>query len=193
MRRLGLARRRYVFTEQLREALRDAYRAADRRTRSARLRRVRGLRPGWPDSAWADEAQRLGLCARRGRRWTAEEDRALLAMAGHSSSARIAARFGRSVGTVKARAAALELSLRMREGFTAADLARCFGVPARRAAMWIERGLLGRVLAGSEANPRVSEVNVRRFIKRHSQEYDLRSVDQTWFCSVAFGGAICRD
>jgi hypothetical protein len=104
----------------------------------------------------------------------------------------MATQLGRTAESVQARASSLDLSVRMREGFTAADLARCFGVSEYRAGQWLAAGLLGRV--ARDGNVRATEVNVRRFLREHPQKYDLRRVDQVWFLSMVFGnvGNPCR-
>jgi hypothetical protein len=192
MRTSGQARRRYVFTPALTEALRDAYRAPNKRVLSARLRKLRGLKPGWPPWTWKCEAKRLGIVTHdHWRAWTKAEDRALLEMAGRLSCRRMAVQLGRSVESVQARAAALELLSRVREGFTAADLARCFGVTEYKAGQWLAAGLFGRA-ERADGNARATEANVRAFLREHPQKYDLRRVDQVWFLSMAFG-SVGRD
>ena len=91
--------------------------------------------------------------------------------------------------SVKTRCATLELSWRVRDGFTASELAECFGVHSQTAAAWIAEGKFGGDVIEVGSMRRVTERGVRRFIRRHADAYDLRRVNGVWFKRVAFGAA----
>lgn len=194
MRALGKAQAKYVLTPVLEAQLREAYRAGSARELKARLRTLRGARPQWPAWAWTQAAARLGLASQvcERRPYTREEDRMLLEHLGQMTVARLARRLGRSVPSVKRRCASLELSWRVREGFTAAEIAECFGVERHTAARWIQEGRFGPHLIEVGTMTRVREEGVRYFIRRHAEAYDLRRVNSVWFKGFMFGAASWR-
>jgi len=183
-RRLGLAARRYHFTPELMERLREAYRGPDR---PALTRRLDALvrETGWPRWAFLDQAQRRGLVLDPRARWTAAEDELLREMLASQSLGAIMRTLGRSEVAIKSRAQHLRLS-RRREGYDVADLAEVFGVHPHKAARWVERGLFVRPRGRLESG-RIGEDLVARFIRHFPHEYDLRRVDQVWFKSMVFG------
>jgi len=182
MRELGLARRKYRWTPELDALLRGVYREARRRGELSRgLGRLAALRPAWPREVWAHRAIELGLTRCGGsRRWTEAEDRRLREMLGRVSTRQIAMTLGRSWRAVQSRASLMGTSGRVRDGFTVADLAECFGVSRAKASGWVNRGMFGR------RGERIGERQVARFIREHGGEYDLRRVDQVWFLAMAF-------
>lgn len=190
LRAFGQARRRYFWTPELREDLREAYRGRTKRELSQRLSKI-AARMGWPKWACKSEAVRLGITSMYGRQrrgWTAAEVEMLEVKVGVVSVARIARLLGRSCGSVMAKAEKIGLSRRLQDGYTIEDLSRVFGVHHRIAKSWHERGLLGHVHRAQGL--RVTTDNVLRFVRRHAREYDLRRVDQDWFKAVLFGGRI---
>jgi hypothetical protein len=109
--------RKYRFTAELTEALREAYRAPNKRALSQRLRVLMGQRPGWPRGAWYAEAQRLGLSIEERReRWSAAEDRELLLHLGTWTVAAIARRLGRTRTAVEMRARRLDSQFPKQDG-----------------------------------------------------------------------------
>ena len=181
--------RKYRFTVELAEGLREAYRAPNKRALSERLRALRRQRPAWPAHVWYGEAQRMGLAIEDRRpRWTAAEDRELLMGLGSRTVAWLARQLGRTRTAVEMRARRLEMSWRVRDGFTQQSLAECFGVMPAKVAQWVQMGSL------TLCEGRITEEDVRRFIRLHPAEYDLRRVDQLWFKSMMTAGrTICRD
>jgi len=140
----------------------------------------------WPRHAFYWEADRLGVRTHgRRRRWTPEDVQYLEESVGSISLTGMAKRLGRTPGSVRAKIEALQLSRRVREGYTLSDLCLVFGVPADKGRAWLRRGLLGTVHANGSL--RVKAQAVDRFIREYPGEYDLRRVDQMWFKGMVFG------
>lgn len=90
---------------------------------------------------------------------------------------------------VRVNAGRPKFSIRIRETYSLADLARVLGVHHRRVESWAKRGLLGRArgMGADRGDIRFTELNVRRFIREHPREYDLGRVDKIWFRAMVFG------
>jgi len=182
---LAEARRKYRWTPELRELLREVYRGRNKRALTAGIDKLCSI-TGWKRWAVIDEAIRLGITTSDHRRiWAAAEIAYLEERASAKSASNIARAMGRSIASVKGRARKLELSLRLREGYTLADLQRVFGVSDGRAAGWVRRGLFGH--AQRAAGVRVSEASVARFLRKFPGEYELRRVDEDWYKAMLFG------
>ncbi len=182
---LNQSRRKYHWTPELIEELRQAYRQPNKRKITAALDRLARV-TGWPRKSIKDQARELGIVTSDHRRaWKQEEIEYLRERAGAESPYRLARKLGRSVHSVRAKAQRIQWSLAIREGYNMGDLARAFGVQHYKVASWMRRGLFGRVqqLQGS----RVSEASVVRFLREHPAEYELRRVDEDWFKGLTFG------
>ncbi len=178
-------KRKYEFSAELLDELQRAYCVRSKRELTAALDRLERM-VGWPRWTFIVEAKRRGwITADHRREWTAEETARLREMMGRRSVKAIARALGRTHESVKSKACALELSARVREGYTIEDLVQCFGTRRGKVRHWIERGLLGRVTRNG-IEVRVSERFVARFIREHAAEYDLRRVDQCWFKGMVF-------
>ncbi len=171
--------RKHEFSPELEALLREAYRAADKRALSQRLRRLMQLRPDWPAWVWFNEAARMGLQGEIGRRrWSAAEDRELMLALGSETVASLAARIGRTRKAVYLRAEKLRVSTRVRDGLSACGLAEGFGVGEATVARWIRDGWLTQI------EGRISEEAAALFAREYPNAYDLRRVDQVWFKSL---------
>lgn len=182
--RLGRARRAYQWTPELQAELRRAY--GLRKMQRAVALDVLERRTGWPRRAFWDEAIRLGLSRASKRRWTPEEDALLLDRIGEMPVSKIAALLKRNAGSVARRARHLSVSLRIRNGFSVAELAETFGVPAPRVRGWMAHGLLGKPIQAPDG-ARVRERSVRAFIRQYPAEIDFKLADQTLLKGVLFG------
>jgi DNA-directed RNA polymerase specialized sigma24 family protein len=183
MREFGQARRKYHFTEELRDELRRVY-CGNRAEIAAGLDRLM-RRTGWPRHAFIFEASRLRIATRQRRIWSAAETEYLAEHLGQVSVTQIARNLGRSVQSIESRAERLRFSRRAAEGYTAEDLQRVFGASYYTVRRWMERGLLGKI--HDVQGRRVTTENVLRFARKHPHEYDLRRVDQTWYKAMLFG------
>jgi hypothetical protein len=185
-RRLAQANRKYVFTDELRGELRDAYAGGYQHLTAGLDRLVR--RTGWPRFVFIREAHNLGVGTVGSRRdWAPEEDAYLAEHAGVQPVDAIAKALGRSRNSVWRRVQRrLRTSMRVSEGYTAQDLAAVMGISWKGIRTSFERGFFGRVK--DVQGCRVSEKAVVKFLVEHPDKYDLRRVDQAWFKAVLFGG-----
>jgi DNA-directed RNA polymerase specialized sigma24 family protein len=181
---LGQKRRVYSWTPELHAELRKAY--SLRKLQRAAAIDALERRTGWPRHAFWEEAVRLGLSRSTKRPWTEQEDAFLVSVIGKMAIGRIASAMGRKLGSVSARANALSLSRRIRNGYAVADLAAMFGAPASRVRSWIARGLFGKPLQAPDG-VRVAGPNVLRFIRKYPAEIDFKLADQTLLKGVLFG------
>jgi hypothetical protein len=180
MRELGHARRRYHFTPALLEDLRAAY-CGNKRHVSAAFDQLE-RKTGWPRYALKMEAARRGWShSGRRRPWTPAEIAYLRERLGTDSARLIAGRLHRSVESIEARAELLRLSRRVTDGYSFADLQQVFGEHFSTVHRWLERGWPGRLRDG-----RVSERNVKVFLRAHPSEYNLRHTDEVWFKGMFF-------
>lgn len=101
-------------------------------------------------------------------------------LVGTYSNKTVALKLGRSYHSVKRKVVAMKLSSRVREGYSLQDVQELLGVNSRKVYSWICKGWL-RLDDG-----RVSDMQMRRFLRRHPEEYILRRVDEAWFKDVVF-------
>ena len=179
--RFGQLRLRYKWTPQLIDELTAAYRLG-KNARAAAIDKLEA-RTKWPRAVFHRRAVELGLSYHR-QEWTAAEDEYLSEHMGVETARAIGRRLGRSTGSVVARAARLELSGRVKEGYCTSDLAAVLGVGSGTVRGWMRRGLLGAIQ--EREGSRAQEDAVVRFLRRYPGEYDLRRVDQIWFKSMIF-------
>jgi hypothetical protein len=121
---------------------------------------------------------RLSACNRHP--WTGAEIEVLTEKLGQVSKSEIARHLGRSYYSVKARIASMGLSSRISDGYSQHDLQQLFGVGADRVRRWITRGWL------QLDKGRVTERSLERFLRQHSEEYQLSRVDEAWFKGMLF-------
>lgn len=177
--------RKYHFSEELLRELQLVYAGKNKTALTDGLDRL-VRKSGWPRYAFTAEARRRGWTTEKRSCWTEEEVDFLRERLGTISIRKIAKKLGRSHEATRAKAERLHLSRRVREGYSMTDLQAVFGVHQRRVRWWVERGLLGRPRRnGNEV--RLDETSVVRFMRRHTDEYDLRRVDQAWFKAMVFG------
>lgn len=92
----------------------------------------------------------------------------------------VALKLGRTYQSVKGKIAALQLSSRIREGYSLNDIQDLIGVNSRKVYGWIRKGWL-RLDQG-----RASDAEMRRFLQRHPEEYVLRRLNEAWFKDIMF-------
>jgi hypothetical protein len=186
----GRNRRKYIFTDQIDQLLREIYlNHRDAKTRP-------GIRPlakkvGMPHWALKKRARELGLARTKELPWS-EAELAILARYAWMSDERIrlklkAAGYSRTVTGIH-----LKLK-RMRfkhDGsfYSAYSLAQALGIDPHAVTRWIKSGHLKAKFRGTARGPQqngdsylIQEKDVRRFILEHPTDVDLRKVDQLWF------------
>ena len=99
---------------------------------------------------------------------------------GSCSNKTVALKLGRTYQSVKRKVAVMQLSSRIREGYSLKDIQELIGVSSRKIHGWISKDWL-RLDHG-----RASDTEMRRFLRRHPEEYILRRVDEAWFKDIMF-------
>ena len=193
------SRRKYVFTDQIDQLIREIYlNHRDAKTRP-------GIRPlakkvGMPHWALKKRARELGLARTKELPWS-EAELAILARYAWMSDERIrlklkAAGYSRTVTGIH-----LKLK-RMRfkhDGsfYSAYSLAQALGIDPHAVTRWIKSGHLKAKFRGTARGPQqngdsylIQEKDVRRFILEHPTDIDLRKVDQLWFLDLITNGLV---
>src|SRR5271167_1001319 len=193
-------RRKYIFTDQIDQLIREIYLShRDAKTRS-------GIRPlarkvGMPHWALKKRARELGLARTKELPWN-EPELEILARYAWMSDERIrlklkAAGYARTVTGIH-----LKLK-RMRfkhDGsfYSANGLAQALGIDSHAVTRWIRSGHLKAKFRSTARTEQqngdiylIHEKDVRRFILEHPTEIDLRKVDQLWFLDVLTNGFVC--
>ena len=143
-----------------------------------RMIRLTGL-PRWYIKR---QAARLGLTMQMDRRpWTRAELDVLGDLVGRVSAATIAKRLHRPVSSVVNKCNRMQISRRVRDGYTIRDLEQCLGEDHHKIAGWIKNGWLQDRRQGTRRGKdirRIREDDIVDFIRNHPQEINLGKVDQ---------------
>ena len=153
-----------------------------------RMIRLTGL-PRWYIKR---QAARQGLTMHMERKpWTRTELNVLDDLLGRVSVATIARRLHRPVSSVTNKLKRLQISRRVRDGYTMRDLELCFGEDHRKIGGWIKNGWLRDRFQGTRRHDgngrdihRIRESDILDFIRSHPQEICLGKIDQTWFLDL---------
>ena len=192
-------RRKYVFTDQIDQLIREIY----LNHREAKTRpgiRLLAKKVGMPHWALKKRARELGLARTKELPWN-EAELAILSRYAWMSDERIrlklkAAGYPRTVTGIH-----LKLK-RMRfkhDGsfYSAYSLAQALGIDPHAVARWIKSGHLRAKHRGTERTEQqngdsylIQEKDVRRFILEHPTDIDLRKVDQLWFLDLVTIGLV---
>ncbi len=172
--------RKFVWTPELDDVLRRAYKSAHSRADlSANLTHLQ-RRAGFTRNAILTRAVQLGLSFSTRRAWTAEELQTLEDLAGRTTLKALSLKLNRTHASVQGKVKELGLSVRFREGYSLDDLRQLLGVSVRSIRAWLAAGWL-RTVRG-----RVPEACVVKFLRLHPGQYHLGRVDQAWFKGLLF-------
>ena len=173
-------RKRFFWTKELDGFLVSAYRRA--RNRQELSHNVSDLqrRTGFTRVVILSRAVDLGLSFSRRRPWTTEETALLESLAGRHSLGAVARKLRRTLPSVKGKLKQLEISVRVTDGYSQADLAELLGASPTSIRRWCRIGWLPLV------NDRIPEPAVVRFLRHHPHEYQLRRVNDGWFKGLIF-------
>ena len=174
------ARKRFVWTTEFDALLVSAYRRAQNREDLTRSLTALHRLTRFTRVAILARAVQLGLSFSRRRPWTPAEITVLESSAGCYSPSSIARKLQRTVGSTKAKMKQLEISVRVAEGYSQADLAELLGASPASIRRWCRSGWLPLV------NGRIPEPAVVRFLRHHPHEYQLRRVNEGWFKGLLF-------
>ena len=193
-------RRKYVFTDQVDQLIREIYLShPDAKTRPGiRLLAKKVDIPHW---ALKKRARELGLARTKEKPWS-EAELEILARYAWMSDERIRLKL-KAAGYPRT-ATGIHLKLkRMRfkhdPGFYSANgLAQALGIDSHAVTRWIRCGHLKAHLRGTARGEQqngdiylIREKDVRRFILEHPNDIDLRKVDQLWFLDLITNGLVC--
>lgn len=192
-------RRKYIFTDQIDQLVREIYlNAPDAKARPGI--RLLAKKVGMPHWALKKRARELGLARTKELPWS-EPELEILVRYAWMSDERIrlklkAAGYARTVTGIH-----LKLK-RMRfkhDGsfYSAGSLAQALGIDSHAVTRWIKSGHLKAKLRGTARTEQqngdsylIQEKDVRRFILEHPTDIDLRKVDQLWFLDLITNGLV---
>jgi hypothetical protein len=175
----GLAKRKYVWTPELTERLRDAYKNPKKPALTAALKLL-SARARWPRAVLTGEAHRIGLAERRAareRKWTESEIEHLRWALGTASAQVIARKLGQSRISVESKIAAMKISAQVGDGYGVSDIAQVMGVSQSKVSGWLRRGLMGRV---REAEGQLTE-QFKRLAMKNVQAYMVEVATRSGF------------
>jgi len=183
-------RRKYVFTNQIDQLIREVY--LNHRDAKTGF----GIRPlakkvGMPHWALKKRARELGLARAKELPWS-EPELAILSRYAWMSDERIRlklkdAGYARTVTGIHLKQKRMKFK---HDGsfYSAYGLAKALGIDPHAVTRWIKTGHLKAKLRGTGRTPQqngdsylIQERDVRRFILKHPTDIDLRKVDQLWF------------
>ena len=192
-------RRKYIFTDQIDQLIREIYLSQ----RDARTRM--GIRPlarkvGMPHWALKRRARELGLARTKELPWS-EPELAILARYAWMTDERIrlklkAAGYARTVTAIHLKLKRMKFK---QDGsiYSAYSLAQALGIDPHAVTRWIKGGHLKAKLRGTARTPQqngdsymIQEKDIRRFILDHPTDIDLRKVDQLWFLDLITNGLV---
>ena len=193
------SRRKYVFTDQIDQLIREIYLTA----RSAKTRsgiRLLAKKVDIPHWALKKRARELGLARTKELPWT-EAELAILSRYAWMSDERIRLKLKAAGYTRTVTGIHLKLKrMRFKHGgsfCSAYSLAQALGIDPHVVTRWIKSGHLKAKLRGTARTPQqngdsylIQEKDVRRFIVEHPTNIDLRKVDQLWFLDVMTNGLV---
>ena len=192
-------RRKYLFTDQIDQLIREIYLSQ----RDARTRM--GIRPlarkvGMPHWALKKRARELGLARTKELPWS-EPELAILARYAWMTDERIrlklkAAGYARTVTAIHLKLKRMKFK---QDGsfYSAYSLAQALGIDPHAVTRWIKGGHLKAKSRGTARTPQqngdsyiIQERDIRRFILDHPTDIDLRKVDQLWFLDLITNGLV---
>ncbi len=190
-------RRKYLFTDQIDQLIREIYLIHPGATTRPSIRML-AKKVGIPHWALKKRARELGLARTKELPWS-EPELQILARYAWMSDERIrlklkAAGYSRTV-------TGIHLKLRRMKFkhdpsfYSANGLAQALGIDSHAVSRWIKRGYLRAQLRGTARGEQqngdiylIREKDIRRFIVEHPTDIDLRKVDQLWFLDLLTNG-----
>jgi hypothetical protein len=193
----GKPRRKYLFTDQIDQFIREIYRSHP----GAKTRpgiHMLAKKVDMPEWALRKRARELGLARTKELPWS-EPELTILARYAWMSDERI--RLKLKASGYSRTATGIHLKLRRMKFkhdpsfYSAHGLAQALGIDSHAVSRWIKRGYLKAQLRGTARGERqhgdvylIREKDIRRFIVEHPSEIDLRKVDQLWFLDLLTNG-----
>jgi len=193
------SRRKYVFTDQIDQLIREIY-LNHRGAKTGFGTRSLAKKVGIPHWALKKRARELGLAQTKELPWS-EPELAILARYAWMTDERIRLKL-KAAGYART-ATAIHLKLKRmkfkQDGsfYSAYSLAQALGIDPHAVTRWIKGGHLKAKLRGTARTPQqngdsymIQERDIRRFILDHPTDIDLRKVDQLWFLDLITNGLV---
>ena len=192
-------RRKYVFTDQIDQLIREIYlNHRDAKTRPG-IRQL-AKKVGMPHWALKKRARELGLARTKELPWS-EPELEVLARNAWMSDERIrlklrAAGYARTVTGIHLKLKRMKFK---HDGsfYSASGLSQALGIDSHAVTRWIKSGHLRAKFRGTARTEQqngdiylIHEKDVRRFILEHPTDIDLRKVDQLWFLDLITNGLV---
>lgn len=190
-------RRKYLFTDQIDQLIREIYLSHPGRKTGSGIRML-ARKVDIPHWALTKRARELGLTRAKELPWS-EPELTILARYAWMSDERIrlklkAAGYSRTVTGIHLKLR--RMKFKHDPGFYSAHgFAQALGIDSHAVARWIKRGYLKAELRGTARGKRqngdiylIREKDIRHFILEHPSEIDLRKVDQLWFLDLLTNG-----
>jgi hypothetical protein len=192
-------RRKYVFTDQIDQLIREIYlNHRDAKTRPG-IRQL-AKKVGMPHWALKKRARELGLARTKELPWS-EPELEVLARNAWMSDERIrlklrAAGYARTVTGIHLKLKRMKFK---HDGsfYSASGLSQALGIDSHAVTRWIKSGHLKAKFRGTARTEQqngdiylIHEKDVRRFILEHPTDIDLRKVDQLWFLDLLTNGLV---
>jgi len=172
---VAASQRKYIWTPAMDEELRRIYRISKNKSHLSRARHNFGRQYNLPPHIIGNRAQTLGLRCVTQNRWTEQEMEMLREMDGQLSIKQMAKRLRRSESSVKNRLFLMDLSARVTEGYSCAELAGLFGVHHNKIARWVGLGWLRL-----DDYERVTHESIESFVWRHMDEFRFAACEEWW-------------
>jgi hypothetical protein len=190
-------RRKYTFTDQIDQLIREAYLSRPDKKTGPGIR-VLAKRVGIPHWALKKRARELGLARTKESAW-GEPELEILARFAWMSDERLRLKLKTAGYTRTATAIHLKLKrMAFKKGgdfYSANSLAQALGIDPHAVTRWIRAGRLKSTLRRTARGERqngdiylIREKDVRRFVLEHPSDIDLRKVDQLWFLDMLTKG-----
>ena len=193
------SRRKYVFTDQIDQLIREIYlNHRDAKTRFGT--RLLAKKVGIPHWTLKKRARELGLAQTKELPWSKPE-LAILSRYAWMSDERIrlklkAAGYSRTVTGIHLKVKRMRFK---HDGsfYSAYSLAQALGIDPHVVTRWIKSGHLKAKFRGTARTPQqngdsylIQEKDVHCFILEHPTDIDLRKVDQLWFLDLITNGLV---
>ncbi len=192
-------RRKYVFTAQIDERIREIYLHHPNAKSRPGIRQLAD-QVGIPHWAFKKRARELGLARTKEKPWS-EPELAILARYAWMSDERIrkklkAAGYARTVTGIHLKLRRMRFKCDP-NFYSGKGLAQALGIDSHVVARWIKSGHLRAQFRGTARGEQqggdiylIREKDVRHFILEHPTEIDLRKVDQLWFLDLITNGFV---
>jgi hypothetical protein len=186
----GGIRQRYILDEPTRRLIEALYDGTSQQI-DAIQKKLPGI-PRWKIRKWASQ---MGLTNQKERLWSEEDVQYLGKYLHKIRLGDIAKNLGRTKASVQLKAKRLGLNKCHQEGYTMRGLCQGLGCDHHKIERWLRDGWITGIRRQTERTDKqggdvwyFTDEAIRRMIRNHPEEIDLRRVDKYWFLDIVFGG-----